>query len=253
MWLALAADTPADAAWRGDLEALIRQAAGMLDVEPGVLPQRPSLADAPTGPTADDVAAAADMSPEERMEMIRGMVEGLAARLEENPDDAQGWRRLARSYAVLGEAEKAAEDAPPGGGPRARRSGNPSRLRPCPRRRPRLQCTAARSRLGLRADPGARSRRRRRTLVRRPRGGATRRSSGRTRPLGAPSAPARHRERKNTRRSGPRSTVCSPERDTRFPGPSFSGSGRATPPRSPLDMRMRMSRNRIIQSAIRTP
>ncbi|CAI8055274.1 Cytochrome c-type biogenesis protein CycH [Geodia barretti] len=47
------------------------------------------------------------MSPDERMEMIRGMVEGLAARLEENPDDAQGWRRLARSYAVLGEPEKA--------------------------------------------------------------------------------------------------------------------------------------------------
>ena len=109
MWLALAADTPADAAWRGDLEALIRQAAEVLDVEPGVLPQGPSLADAPTGPTADDVAAAADMSPEERMEMIRGMVEGLAARLEENPDDAEGWRRLARSYAVLGETEKAAE------------------------------------------------------------------------------------------------------------------------------------------------
>ncbi|MDE0051185.1 MAG: c-type cytochrome biogenesis protein CcmI [Rhodospirillales bacterium] len=109
MWLALAADTPADAAWRGDLEALIRQAAGVLDVEPGELPQGPSLADAPTGPTADDVAAAADMSPEERMEMIRGMVEGLAARLEENPDDAEGWRRLARSYAVLGEAAKAAE------------------------------------------------------------------------------------------------------------------------------------------------
>ena len=39
--------------------------------------------------------------------MIRGMVEGLAARLEENPDDAEGWRRLARSYAVLGEPEKA--------------------------------------------------------------------------------------------------------------------------------------------------
>ena len=109
MWLALAADTPADAAWRGDLEALIRQAAEVLDVEPGVLPQGPSLAEAPTGPTADDVAAAADMSPEERMEMIRGMVEGLAARLEESPDDAEGWRRLARSYAVLGEAEKAAE------------------------------------------------------------------------------------------------------------------------------------------------
>ena len=55
------------------------------------------------------MAAAADMSPEERMEMIRSMVEGLAARLEENPDDPEGWRRLARSYTVLGEPEKATD------------------------------------------------------------------------------------------------------------------------------------------------
>ncbi len=103
MWLALAADTPADAAWRGDLEAFIGQAAEVLGVEPGTLP----LAAAPSGPTAEDVAAAADMSPEERMEMIRSMVAGLAARLEEDPDDPEGWRRLARSYAVLGETEKA--------------------------------------------------------------------------------------------------------------------------------------------------
>ena len=106
MWLALAADTPADASWRGDLEALIGQAAEVLGVEPGALPRAPSVAEAPSGPTADDVAAAAEMSPEERMEMIRGMVEGLAARLEENPDDPEGWRRLARSYAVLGETGK---------------------------------------------------------------------------------------------------------------------------------------------------
>ena len=103
MWLALAADTPADAAWRGDLEALIGQAAEVLGIEPGA----PPLAAAPSGPTAEDVAAAADMTPEERMEMIRSMVAGLAARLEENPDDPEGWRRLARSYAVLGETGKA--------------------------------------------------------------------------------------------------------------------------------------------------
>ena len=41
--------------------------------------------------------------------MIRGMVESLAARLEEDPDDPEGWRRLARSYTVLGEPEKAAD------------------------------------------------------------------------------------------------------------------------------------------------
>ena len=108
IWLALAADTPADAAWRGDLEGLIRQAAEVLGVEPGSMRERRlPLAEAPSGPTADDMAAAAEMSPDERTEMIRGMVESLAARLEENPDDAQGWRRLARSYAVLGEPGKA--------------------------------------------------------------------------------------------------------------------------------------------------
>jgi cytochrome c-type biogenesis protein CcmH len=38
-------------------------------------------------------------------EMIRNMVAGLAARLEQTPDDAEGWVRLVRSYAVLGQAD----------------------------------------------------------------------------------------------------------------------------------------------------
>jgi cytochrome c-type biogenesis protein CcmH len=37
------------------------------------------------------------------------MVERLAARLEEHPDDLEGWMMLARSYTVLGEFEKARE------------------------------------------------------------------------------------------------------------------------------------------------
>ena len=47
------------------------------------------------------------MSPEDRQAMIRGMVERLAARLAEKPDDPEGWARLARAYDVLGETEKA--------------------------------------------------------------------------------------------------------------------------------------------------
>jgi cytochrome c-type biogenesis protein CcmH len=39
-----------------------------------------------------------------QMAMIRGMVDGLAARLKANPDDPEGWVRLVRAYAVLGEA-----------------------------------------------------------------------------------------------------------------------------------------------------
>lgn len=38
--------------------------------------------------------------------MIAGMVEGLAARLAQSPDDPDGWVRLVRAYAVLGDAAK---------------------------------------------------------------------------------------------------------------------------------------------------
>ena len=39
--------------------------------------------------------------------MIRGMVARLAARLEQNPSDKEGWARLAHAYDVLGEKDKA--------------------------------------------------------------------------------------------------------------------------------------------------
>lgn len=67
---------------------------------------RRRIASLAPGPTREDVDAARQMAPEERAAMIRGMVESLALRLEEEPDDAEGWARLARSYRVLGEAEK---------------------------------------------------------------------------------------------------------------------------------------------------
>ncbi|RJF94476.1 c-type cytochrome biogenesis protein CcmI [Oleomonas cavernae] len=59
---------------------------------------------APTAPapTADDMAAAQDMSPAERQAMIEGMVGRLADRLKDNPQDLEGWTRLARAYDVLG-------------------------------------------------------------------------------------------------------------------------------------------------------
>ena len=39
--------------------------------------------------------------------MIRGMVDRLAGRLEQDGGDVEGWLRLMRSYAVLGEHDKA--------------------------------------------------------------------------------------------------------------------------------------------------
>ena len=41
--------------------------------------------------------------------MILAMVGNLAAKLEQQPDDVEGWARLGRSYMVLNEPQKARE------------------------------------------------------------------------------------------------------------------------------------------------
>jgi cytochrome c-type biogenesis protein CcmH len=97
-WRKLEADAPPDAQWRASLQQKIEETAR----EAGL-----PVPEGPRGPSPADVAAAQRMSPEERQKMIRSMVEGLAARLEEAPDDAAGWQRLGRAYRVLGEKEKA--------------------------------------------------------------------------------------------------------------------------------------------------
>ena len=61
----------------------------------------------PAGPGPGDVAAAADMSPEERTDMIRGMVAGLSERLDEEGGTAEEWARLITSLGVLGESARA--------------------------------------------------------------------------------------------------------------------------------------------------
>jgi cytochrome c-type biogenesis protein CcmH len=110
--MALIEDAPAEVPWT---EGVRQRAAAIaedlgLDPAPALPPASSSETGSPTaGPSAEDMAAASEMSPDEQQELIRGMVGRLAARLEDNPQDAQGWRMLGRSYGVLGEAEKSAE------------------------------------------------------------------------------------------------------------------------------------------------
>jgi cytochrome c-type biogenesis protein CcmH len=59
------------------------------------------------GPSAADVNAANDMSPDQRNTMIRGMVARLAERLKQDGSDVEGWLRLLRSYTVLGDKDQA--------------------------------------------------------------------------------------------------------------------------------------------------
>ena len=94
---ALLATAPAEAPWRKVVQERLSE----------IAPDEPPPAAKGAGPTAQDVAAAQSMSPEERQAMIRSMVDRLAARLEQNPNDKDGWTRLAHAYDVLGEPEKA--------------------------------------------------------------------------------------------------------------------------------------------------
>ena len=49
------------------------------------------------------------MSDANRAAFIRSMVDRLADRLAEDPDDLDGWLRLGNAYRVLGEMDKARE------------------------------------------------------------------------------------------------------------------------------------------------
>ena len=48
------------------------------------------------------------MSADEREAMILSMIDRLEKKLAANPENSEGWRRLARVYQVLGEEKKAA-------------------------------------------------------------------------------------------------------------------------------------------------
>lgn len=74
---------------------------------PAIAPALPPSGGLP-GPTQEQIAAAQDMDPQDRQAMIRGMVDQLAGRLQDSPDDPEGWAQLIRSRMVLGEPDAAA-------------------------------------------------------------------------------------------------------------------------------------------------
>jgi len=108
-WLTLERQLPAEAPLRSLLAENIDKAARQLGKDPAKLPGRPAGrgGPAPAGPNADDMAAAAQMTPEERQAFIESMVERLAARMKEEPEDVEGWIRLANAYGVLEKREEA--------------------------------------------------------------------------------------------------------------------------------------------------
>ena len=106
-WLSLAKDIGEDAPARRTVLAALQRTARELGIDLAAELKERGIA-APSGPDADDVAAAGKMSGPERAQFIDSMVERLAARLASAPDDADGWRRLARAQTVLKRWDKAA-------------------------------------------------------------------------------------------------------------------------------------------------
>ena len=105
-WQQLLADAPADAPYA----SLVRERMAATAKAAGLpVPASAGGAAPAPGPSADDIAAAGAMTPEQRAQMIQGMVDRLAERLKDQPDDLQGWLRLARAYGVLDQNDKAAD------------------------------------------------------------------------------------------------------------------------------------------------
>jgi cytochrome c-type biogenesis protein CcmH len=102
IWRGLLEQATADAGWIG----FVRQSLARVDPDAAASLPAPAAPNAP-GPSAEDVAAAGEMSPEQRNTMVRGMVSRLAERLKQDGSDVEGWLRLLRAYMVLGDKEQA--------------------------------------------------------------------------------------------------------------------------------------------------
>lgn len=127
-WTALVADSPADAPWLPTVRARIHDAATQVGLDPIAITPAPKPASAPPPPamgpgagqtggggaapalSPEQMQAMAGMSQQDQQATINSMVDGLRAKLKDNPGDADGWMRLARAREVQGNLD-AARDA----------------------------------------------------------------------------------------------------------------------------------------------
>lgn len=101
LWKPLLDQGPPDAPWIAPIRAQIEDVAARAGVEF-------TLPDAAPGPDADAIAAAQDMTPEDRQAMIEGMVAQLGNRLATEGGTVEDWARLISSLATLNRKDEAA-------------------------------------------------------------------------------------------------------------------------------------------------
>lgn len=118
-WADMIALAPSDAPWLAMVRARFEATAVDAGIDPAsIQPSEAARAEAAaqraappaaTPPAGEGAAAIAALPPAERERAIRTMVESLAARLESQPDDLEGWRRLGRAWLVIGETARGRE------------------------------------------------------------------------------------------------------------------------------------------------
>ncbi|CUJ89686.1 cytochrome c-type biogenesis protein CcmI [Ruegeria denitrificans] len=101
VWVDALGDAPAGAPWADAILAQLDE----LAFRAGVF-NAPEIPAAP-GPSQGDVDAAAELTPEERQEMIKGMVNQLSERLATEGGSPEEWARLIAALGVLGEGQRA--------------------------------------------------------------------------------------------------------------------------------------------------
>ncbi|NOD62909.1 MULTISPECIES: c-type cytochrome biogenesis protein CcmI [unclassified Ruegeria] len=101
MWVQTLQEAPSGAPWAGAIRAQLDE----LAFRAGVF-NAPDLS-AASGPSQDDVNAAAELTPEERQEMIQGMVNQLSDRLATEGGAPEEWARLIAALGVLGQGQRA--------------------------------------------------------------------------------------------------------------------------------------------------
>ena len=104
IWRDIEKTAPPDAPWlpmvKENIAAYAKQGGFFLDPA--------SIAPDPATPAPPaDAAAILSMNPSDQNAMIHKMVNRLAAKMKDNPNDLDGWERLAKAYSVLGETDKA--------------------------------------------------------------------------------------------------------------------------------------------------
>lgn len=104
LWEPLLRDSPPDAPWIAPIRAQIADVAARAGIS-YTLPPDPTL----SGPDADALTAAGEMSEQDRQAMVEGMVAQLGTRLAAEGGSVEEWARLISSLAVLNRMDEAQE------------------------------------------------------------------------------------------------------------------------------------------------